>query len=268
MKISITYFCLLCLTFFACEEYREWELETSEESYLVVEAILTDENIRQEIKLSQSFPDINGAVPAVTDAEILVEVNGVQYTFSHNDTEPGSYLSDQSFEIINNLIYSLEIKWQGERYAAQSELSNVSPIPTFSFEENGDVDSLVFSRFIHVFNPSQQAMYEMDIDWSHLSNEENTHAIQYFYTFNSVHIGQLVFPRREQVRFPRGSIVEVKKFGLNDDFAEFLRAMALETEWSGYVYYATPDNIPGNISNGALGFFSTCAVLRDTLIAE
>ena len=268
MKRTITYLCLLCLSFFACEEYREWELETSDESFLVVEAILTDENMQQEVKLSQSFPDINGSVPAVTDAEVLVEVNGVQYEFSHNEAEPGSYLSDQDFEVINNLTYTLEIFWQGERYAAQSELSNVSPIPTFSFEENGDTDSLVFSRFVHVFNPSQQAMYEMNIDWSHLSNEPNSRAIQYFYTFNSVHIGQLVFPPREKVRFPRGSIVEVKKFGLNDDFAEFLRAMALETEWSGVVYYATPDNVPGNISNGALGFFSTCAVLRDTLIAE
>ncbi|MEM8892497.1 MAG: DUF4249 family protein [Bacteroidota bacterium] len=268
MKRIIKYLCLLCLSFFACEEYREWELETTAENFLVVEAILTDENIRQQIKLSQSFADINGTVPPVTDADILVEVNGVQYIFSHNEAEPGSYLSDQAFDVKNNLIYTLEIFWQGERFAAQSELSNVSPIPTFGFEENGDTDSLVFSRFVHVFNPNQQAMYEMNIDWSHLSNEPNSRALQYFYTFNSVHIGQFVFPAREKVRFPRGSIVEVKKFGLNDDFAEFLRAMALETEWSGVVYYATPDNVQGNISNGALGFFTTCAILRDTLIAE
>ncbi|MEL6254146.1 MAG: DUF4249 family protein [Bacteroidota bacterium] len=268
MKQTIKYLCFLCLTFFACEEYREWELETLDENFLVVEAILTDENIQQEIKLSQTFADINREVPPVSDAELLVEVNGVQYSFSHDNNQPGRYLSDRPFEVVNNLIYTLEIFWKGERYAAQSELSNVSPIPEFGFEENGDTDSLVFSRFIHVFNPNQQAMYEMDIDWSHLSNEANTRAIQYFYTFNSVHIGQLVFPPREKVRFPRGSIVEVKKFGLNDDFAEFLRAMALETEWSGVVYYATADNVQGNISNGALGFFSTCAVLRDTLIAE
>ncbi|MEN0046930.1 MAG: hypothetical protein AAF806_07735, partial [Bacteroidota bacterium] len=87
-------------------------------------------------------------------------------------------------------------------------------------------------------------------------------------TFSSVHLSALSRPEKEIVSFPKGSQVIVKKYGLNDDFAAYLRAKAIETEWNGTFFYSTAENLPSNISNDALGFYSTCAVLVDTLIAE
>lgn len=265
-------FLLACGLFsFACEEYTQWKLKNpAEESRLVVEAILTNEFRTQKIKLSQSFQELNQEVPTITDAIVQVEANAVVYDFQADPNNPGMYLSEERFRIFDNLVYTLTIDWQGVLYTASSELSAVAPIPEFVFQEVDMTDSFSFMNadINELYNINQQAMYEIDIDWSHLSTFEPVQAKIFFYTFKNYYINQLVLPQREEVLFPRGSIIQVKKFGLNDDFASFLQSMNLETTWNGNFFYGPSTDVPSNISPDALGFFSTCAVLTDTLIAE
>ncbi|MEM6806329.1 MAG: DUF4249 family protein [Bacteroidota bacterium] len=272
MHILLTYWIRLVLAlllfFSACEQYVDWELEAAEEEHIVVEAILTDEFIRQEILLSRTFTDINQSPPALLDARVQVEVNGVKYEFSPDDREPGRYVSNEPFRVLGDLDYRLKIEWQGKIFTANSELSFVAPIPEFTFEKQADTTQLSFSQYLGTYNPNQQALYEMKLDWTDIIPGDSSRALFYYYTFSSVHIGQLIVPRRERIIFPRGTKVYIKKFGLNEDFAAFLRAKALETEWQGNFFYGPRENVPTNLSKGALGFFSTCAVLRDSLIAE
>jgi len=252
----------------SCEVFIGRELKLEGESKLVVEAILTNEQISQQIRLSQSHHMFNGEAPAVTDAKVRVEANGVIYDFIPDPAEPGLYKSETPFSVFSNLVYTLGIDWQGQNYSASSQLSAVAPLQVITFIEEQNSDSLSLGTFAPIYNVNQQSMYEVNIDWSHLSNSVPAKARLYFYTFNSVHISELIPPKKEKVLFPRGSIVRVKKFGLNDDFAAYLRAMAIETDWSGNFLYAEPENLPTNIYQDAYGFFSTCAVLSDTLVAE
>ena len=85
---------------------------------------------------------------------------------------------------------------------------------------------------------------------------------------NSVDVNGFFRPPRDTIVFPVGSQVAIKKFGLNDDFATYLRSLAIETEWNGNFIYGASANLPTNISNDGLGFFSTCAVVMDTLVAR
>ena len=180
----------------------------------------------------------------------------------------GNYKSETPFEVFDNSIYTLKIDWEGKIYEASSELSDVAPMPEITFDTIANTDSLVFGNFVPIYHPSQQAMYDMKVDWSHLVMDSITQARMFFYTFSSVHVSEFIRPPGEIVSFPKGSIVIAKKFGLNDEFAEYLRAKAIETEWNGSFFYGNPENSPTNISNDAVGFFSTCAVVSDTLIAE
>lgn len=259
---------LLLVSLSACETFTDWPLEPDGDSRLVVEAILVDRTIRQEILLSQSFASINDSAPGVTDAQVSVEANGRVYDFVADPREAGRYLSAERFKVQRNLLYTLSVEWQGTAYTASSELSRVGPIPTVRFIQHPQRDSLRISEFVDIFHPNQQAMYEIDIDWRHIYNDSTARARLYYYTFSSVHISELIRPDRERIWFPPGSIVVVKKFGLNDDFADYLRSMAIETDWNGIFYYTDSGNLPSNLSNDAYGFFSTCAVLVDTLIAE
>ncbi len=267
-SIGAVFFLFLVGSFWACEETIEWDLEPGENGKLVVEAILTNELIVQEVRLSQSVDTLNEISPKVSDATVSVEVNGTSYSFSADPLEEGLYKSDLPFIVLADLEYRLNIVWQGELYHAGSYLSNVFPIPPINFIDVAGTDSLRFDESSYVYNFNQQAMYEMIIDWSAVISAEKTQAKIVFFTFNDLDVSAIVPPAEENLRFPKGSTVFLTKYGLNDDFAGYLRSLAIETVWAGGPFYGASSSLPTNISNNGLGYYSTCAVLRDTFIAE
>lgn len=272
MPTSVRNRCVLGLSLIfllsACEEATDWSLDSGENEKLVIEGILTDEFKLQNIRLSLSGDELNGAVLGVGDASVEVEVNGAVIAFAADSSTPGLYTSEIPFAVLDNLTYRLQIIWQDELYTAASELSTVAPMPAIRFLPYAGTDSLRFDDFAPLYNANQQAMYEMNVDWSHVTNDEDAEAKLLFFTFNTIDISALIRPVQDTVRFPRGSRVIARKYGLNDDFAVYMRSLAIETYWRGGIFYGAAASLPTNISNDGLGFFSTCAVLTDTLIAE
>ncbi|MEZ4850008.1 MAG: DUF4249 family protein [Bacteroidia bacterium] len=266
--IPLLFVLLLSLVFVSCEDFVIRDIPAEAAPDLVVEAILTNELRFQEIKLSQVYQERNGEVPRVSGASVLVGTNGIAYEFSEVPDQSGIYRSKIPFAVIDNLIYHLQIEWEGKTYEATSKLSEVGPLPEITFRRLGRTDNYTFGDFVPILNANQQAMYEVYVNWSHLTNDSTSQALTYFYTFSSIHVNELIRPEKEQIIFPEGSIVIVRKYGLNDDFADFLFSMAIETEWDGKFYFALSENLPTNISNDAWGFFSTCAVVTDTLVVQ
>ncbi len=266
---QLIYWIFMCFIGFSCEEFREWELE-SQAPQLVVEAILTDEFKVQEVRLSQSFSTLSDTATPVSDAVVLVSTGQISYPFVKDISTPGTYRSIEAFKIFANLSYELFISWEGEIYTASSVLSTVAPIREFTFRstENAEILAFSFPKLSQIYNTSEEAMYEVDIDWSHLDNAKPNQARLYLYTFDELYLIQLVGPQKQAITFPKGSRLFIKKYGLTPEFGAYLRGRAFETDWKGAFYFATSDNVPSNLSNGALGFFSTCAVLTDTLVAQ
>ena len=266
-KYGVSLFCFLVLLG-SCEKSRDWELSTLAEPRLVVDAILTNEDTIQEIRLSQSYTELNGVPSPVENAIVSVEANGVVYPFATDLLTPGLYRSQVSFAVVDHLVYNLRVNWEGTSYEASSELASVTPIPPIAFLPFQGTDSLRLADFTPPYTVGQQSMYEITLDWTHLSPVEPNQAKLFFYTFSEVHVSQFVLPSREVIGFPKGSKVSVLKYGLNDEFAVYLRGRAIETDWNSSFFYSTSENPPTNISNGGLGFFSTCSVLRQTVIEE
>lgn len=267
---TIPVFVLLGILFgvLACEEAVDWEFQAGANEVLVVEAILTDEFIQQEIQLSLSYDNLNGLPTPVLGADVRVEANGISYRFSQDLEYPGRYRSEFPFAVLDDLPYELQVEWQGQFFTATTELSVVAPLPAITFLPYENTDSLRIPNFAPIYNANQQAMYELNVDWSHLVGEDSARAKLLYFTFSTINTGGLIRPAVDTLAFPKGSIVVAKKFGLNPDFADYLRAMVLETQWRGSVFYGPAANLPTNIEGGALGFFSACAVLVDTLVAQ
>jgi len=213
-------FIFLVLSLSACEFSTDWELSPNEERKLVVEAILTNENKIQEIRLSQSFSKLNETPSKVENAKVAIVANGVTYKFKNDSAVDSLYKSESAFEILKGIDYELIIEWNDEVYQASSQLSSVAAMPNVTFDELPGSDELVFADFAPLYNPNQQAMYEIDIDWSHLNQEGEQRIKTFLYTFSSVHLSALSRPQRESLSFPKGSQIIVKKYDLNDDFAE------------------------------------------------
>lgn len=261
-------FILMIAMFSSCEEVIDWEEKYRGEENIVVEAILTNELKHQEVKLSRVYAAINDTATSVSGATVYVEANGVMYEFAEDETNPGYYLSAAPFSVVKNIVYILHIVWNGKEYLAGSRLSEVAPMQEITFIPDADSGMLRLGNFIPVFHLTQQAMYKIDIDWSHLSQASPNQARQYQYTFNSLHISEFVQPPKTPLIFPKGSIVTVRKYGLDEAFAAYLRSVVIETEWNGAIFYSASENAPTNVSNGALGFFATCSVVEETVIAE
>ncbi len=256
----------------SCEESGEWDGTASNESIaepvLVVDGILSNQLAFQEIRLSTSFVELNGIAPGIGDALVKVEANGFVYDFANDPAVEGLYKSQIEFKALPDLNYQLSVQWNDQVYNASSSLAFVSPIPEISFRTYANTDSLVLIDNIPIYNPSQESMYEIEIDWSHLTTVEPNQAKLFFYTFNAAHINGLIRPERMPVPFPKGSFVVVKKYGLSEGFADFLQGKVIETDWSGAWLYSTAENLSGNVDNDALGYFSVCSVLVDSLEAE
>jgi hypothetical protein len=266
---KIEFLIILCVMgVMGCERSTDLNLDLDTEIRLVVEAILTDEFQFQEINISNSYDELNQNNTGVNQADVTVEVNDLVYEFDALGDGRGVYQSREQFAVVRDLEYKLKINWAGNEYQAISRLSDVAPMPVFNFLPYRGGDSLYLgNNIVPLFSATQQSMYRFDVDWSHIHPGLNQ-ARMFYYTFSSVHNSQFIRPEAEDVPFPKGSIVRVTKYGLSDDFAQFLRAQVIETDWNGPILYGNPENALTNISGDGLGFFATCAVLRDTLVAE
>jgi hypothetical protein len=252
----------------SCEQVIEWQPQFTTEEKLVVEAIITDENKKQEIHLSTLLDSLNGIPSGVSDAFVMVENATESHLFWEDAEEKGKYLSQNAFKVYPGSIYKLTIDWKENKYEAWTTASDVLPMRNFSFPAYGETDSVYIAGIGVEYNDSEEAMYEFLIDWRHIIPGDSSLAKQVHYVFSSINIGQLFGPDKDQLYFPKGSIVFQRKYGLGDGYAEYLRSLVVETQWKGGLFEESNGNLPTNISNGGLGYFAACSVLNDTLIVE
>ena len=260
---------LLLLGILSCEEPVDWEFHPGENGHLVVDGILTDELRIQEVRLSLSYDELNGSPIPVSGAVLRVSDGQNSVAFLENPDEPGHYLSEHLFAAQRQIVYTLEIEWEGQTYLAADEMVvPVFPIGPIDFIPVGETDSLSLGEVAPLYANHEQALYEVNVHWSHLFPSDTSRAQLFFYTFRTIDVNELFRPPSETVVFPRGSIVLIQKYALSDQFAAYLRALLMEAEWQGGVFDEASGSLPTNVSNGGLGFFGICATIRDTLIAQ
>ena len=268
MKKRILVIILFSFLFSGCDEVIEWSPVGDPGQRIVVEATLTDEFKNQEILLTGITQDINGKGQAISGAFISVESDSGIHVFWEDTLTPGRYLSANPFAIQTHQWYTLTIDWEQKQYEAQAIGVDILPMRTFGFLPFGETDSLYIPGVGVEYSESEQAMYDIWIDWSETGSGPKTQARQIHFVFSSINIGQLFGPEQEIVPFPHGSKVTIRKFALEPTYAEFLRTLVIETRWKGGFFEESNGNLATNISNGGLGFFAVCPVLMDTLTAR
>ena len=97
---------------------------------------------------------------------------------------------------------------------------------------------------------------------------DENHALIYPYTLGSVDVNRIFAPDQENVRFPPGTIVFREKESVSREYEEFLRGMLSETDWRGGIFDVLPGNARSNLSEGAIGYLTAGAVIRDTVVID
>jgi hypothetical protein len=130
------------------------------ENYLVVEAIITNENKNHQIRLSRTF-EIDSNTPA-PETGATVQVISDTATYNFIETSNGNYVSNVAFSAEEGEIYQLNITTKdGNSYSYSQEiLTALSQIEKLTTEIETSTEGLKgVSIIVHSFNPNNDANY-------------------------------------------------------------------------------------------------------------
>jgi hypothetical protein len=264
---------LLTLLLCGCEKEAEWNIHATKQPVIVVEAMLTNEYKIQELRLSHPVEKMNDIPEPVTGAIVSVSWRQETVGFAESDETPGTYFSEYAFAAAVETQYELSIEYEDMKFEAETFMVAVLPynLPVFNYRPQKGLYEINWNN--SQYSPQEQAVYEARIGWTHLPSYNHPDSLSSarlnYYTLSTIDIGYVIFPQdKEEVLFPAGSIAIISKFAVNNDYGAYLRAFLAETQWRGNLFESAPGNLPGNISNGGLGYFSACAVMRDTLVVQ
>lgn len=265
MMKNIYKFLFLAFLVVSCEKPIDWDLHTEDINTIVVEAVITSEFKTHQINLSYPIASMNDTPQPVREAKISVFFDPYEVFFLESDTLPGVYYSAEPFKAALNVDYNLSIEVDTITYSAQTNMVQILPygMPPFVYHE--ELGKYKLHWDLYQYSMIEQALYEVIVNWEHLSGYDHPDSLSYakllFYKFKTIDVSYIVSPQdREDVSFPPGSNVELTKYSLNDEYASYLRALLIESQWQGSIFEGSRGNLPGNISNGGLGFFATCDV--------
>ena len=265
-KWRISFITALLFSFSSCVKEINHPILMNAEKRIVVEGILTNELKYQTIRLSTIIPQQNQKALPIQGAIINVLSSNAWIGFEESNNEAGFYISEVPFAVDIDSKLHLEMSYQNHNYIAFSGMKIVSSYNPIHFEQ-------VENGLYHLTNPTssftvdEQAMYELNIIW-HPTPDSTVHIQTYRYQLNTLDVSIIFSPDEENIYFPEGAMIIGKKYSLTDDYAEYIRAMLAETHWQGGLFDDEKANLPTNISNGGLGYFTACSVLVDTVIVQ
>ena len=256
-----------------CQERIDWELEMENELRLVVEAKITNEQKAHQVKLTLPVYEINGTPEPVSGATVTITDGEVLFPLTEDPLRPGVYLTEPDVQGVVNRLYYLSIQVDEYEFNALARMEGVTPIQEIGYGQVS-TDPPLYEVYLGG-NDDSESMVKLEMDWSHLPGydtlpDERNHAVIYGYYFNtlSVNVNELFPATRDRVFAPPGTRVRATKESLSDGYAEYLRGVLSETAWNGGLFDVKPGDPFTNLSEGAIGYFAACTVIRDSIIFE
>ncbi len=258
------------LVFTGCYEEIDWEPGESGEKRLVVDALITNEAMAHAVKLSTTFSGIDGDPEPVTGAEVMLTDGEQVEMLTESEGEPGTYFTGEDVRAVVNKQYGLRIRYAGEETWGVARMEAVTPIRYPRFYRVSD-DPELYEFWLP--GSDGPAIMELELDWSGVEGYEGlpaaeTHAVvkEYFFSALTVDVNEIFSADRDRLRIPPGTGVVISKYSMSDGYAEYLRGMLSETSWNGGMFDVKAGNPLSNLTNGAVGYFAVCTVVRDTMI--
>ena len=270
-KPAIIFLLVLLLT--SCEERISWDLNSSTHNSIVVDAVLTDELKTQTIILSKPIETPNGQLQPIVNATVLVSSDLLVYSFHEDSLGPGTYVSDQTFSAINGKTYSLLVTTNGKAYSAKAVMPAAEDFTFLKYQKNPEDNMNRITDVAKVFDPSDPAMYKIELNWSTVAgyehqNADSCKATLFYYTLPTLDVSEVFAPTLEKITFPSGTIITERRYSLTNEHAAFLRGVLLETNWQGGFFNTVSANVPTNVSDGGFGYFGACGVKEETEVAK
>lgn len=254
----------------SCEEVLDETIDFERTNLLVVEGVLTNERIRQKIKLTHPYASQNEPERPATGAVVVIADSDQNITLlRENPRGSGEYFTD-SLRAVFGKGYALIIRYKGNEYRAFDAAPPGQLLPPLKYVPKEVEGS---KRFELIFEDSgiNPNYINYEVDWSATSacaQPDECRAKMVYYDLKNIDVQEIYAPDKEDLYFPPKSTVVRRRYSVSAAYQDFLRSLLSETEWRGGVFDIQRDQVPTNLSEGAVGFFAVTTVVTDTTVLE
>ncbi len=263
-----------------CTEYIDLELETDSQR-LVVDGMITSERQIQYLRLSGSVAFLDDTVsPPVSGARVLLSDGYNVETLKEANEMPGFYVAKNGFAATPGNSYELsisEVDIDGdgieESYQAISYMPEVTKPDSIDilFDETWEIWKVLL-----FFNDPPESedyyLFRVLINGTLISERitEFTVVSDRFFEngradgvwVQSINANEKAEPLKE------GDVVTLQMCGITEAYFDFVKGVQREGRGQYPLFTGPPANVPGNISNGALGFFTAFSVSYSNLVVS
>jgi hypothetical protein len=192
--------------------------------------------------------------------------------FDLHEASPGNYLTDDDVQGKPGHTYTLTIDWEGKTYTATSLLDPITPIDSLDYEVSEFQDEENdFTEYVILLYATEPSTPDDAYYWKGYLVDAPTDLTRTYWEIaedefvngNPINGAQVL-----QVEANPGDEFVLEQYSLSPEAFDFFLAVQTETIYKGGIFDAPPANVPTNLNNGALGFFVTTAVVRDTIMIE
>ena len=264
------FLCILCMAALAaaCTEKMDIVLDDSY-ARLVVEGNLTNEARVHEIHLTSTASYFsNQPVPRVTGAKVVLAYGADSLTLA--ETQPGVYTTPPDFAGLPGTVYKLNIYLKEPLggsfyYTAESRMNAVATADSIAIRYRETVRSGFWEVLLYAQEPAGPDYYVFRVSRNGtLVSDSLIEWITYddrLFDGNYITGLSVAFlSMRRGHNLDIGDTITLQMNGVEKWFHEYLNFMRRGLFQQTPLFSAAPANVKGNISGGALGYFSAHAV--------
>lgn len=276
-NIGIVLFALILIALTSCTEDMTLVLKDTAPRLVVDGRINTDKG-RHFVRLTQTGDYFNNAeANAILGAEVSIDDGETTLILVESEDYPGFYFTPDNYQGEIGKTYNLHVSKVdidnngiAEVYSASSELKPVASIDEVKLEY--DEIYKFWKVLLYAQDPIETKdfySFSVAINDSIISDRYSKlgYVDDRFFDGNYAD-GVWVYTideEDENINLKDGDWVRLTMGGITEDFYHFLEAIEIETGFKTPLFSGPPANVPSNISNGALGFFTAYSTSIDSV---
>lgn len=280
---SIASVLVFLVTASACTETIDDIYLDSTRTRLVVEGYISNDTIRQVIKLSKlGDPLMKNPVQKVSGAELTVSDGTTTWSFIEDPEKKGTYLTDQAVYGVVGKNYSLRIRNVDinddqikEEYTAQSKIKGLNPIDSLHIVLNTDMHFKYWSINLYTMDPGNGRNHYLikvlknnklltDSIFKYSIGDNTSFEGKYYDGFPVYNLRE----ERLSEKPVKGDTITVELYGITEDYFSFISAYIQDYYPKIPIFSGPSANIPSNIKpfDDAVGIFAAYSIRRKSVI--
>lgn len=264
----------------SCTERIDIELDDTYSRLVVDGQITTDDSCRHAIILTESTSYFyNQPPPAVSNADVQV-IDDEGNISLLSEESPGVYLLPEGFKAVIGITYTLDIQLAKEidgqtHYTASSVTPSIGDTAYIGLKYQPDWgEEGYYVVQCYYWDPPEANFYMFNIYKNDTLLTDTISKKQLvddrFYNgefTNGVGVGYLDQSKKREKLRP-GDVITFQACSVTEGYAYFVWEVQEEVSFSTPLFSGPPANVVGNLSNGAIGYFTTYPVLYASTIFE